>query len=173
MSEVYVLDANALIQPKRRFYPFDACPGYWKAILWHRNQNSVVSVDRVRDEIERCQDELSAWVQNEYGLDRFVSTGEPAVVQRYAEMIACVQAQPQFKLAAKEEFARAEEADAWVAAYAKATAGGVVVTLEEYSPDAQKRVPLPNVCRAFDLEWITPFEMLRRLGVRLDWEGPA
>jgi hypothetical protein len=48
-----------------------------------------------------------------------------------------------------------------------------VVTLEEYSPDAQKRVPLPNVCRAFDLEWITPFEMLRRLGVRLDWEGPA
>ena len=88
-------------------------------------------------------------------------------------MVAWVQAQPQFKPAAKEEFAHEEEADGWVAAYANATEGGVVVTLETFNADVQKRVPLPNVCRAFDIECITPFEMLRRLEVELDWEEPA
>ena len=39
MSEVparFVLDANAFIQAKRRFYPFDVCPGYWGALVWHQ-----------------------------------------------------------------------------------------------------------------------------------------
>ncbi|CAN5618142.1 DUF4411 family protein [soil metagenome] len=173
MAEIYVLDANALIQAKRRFYPFDVCPGYWKAVLWHRLQNVVLSVDRVRDEIERGKDDLWDWVKASYGVELFVSTDEGAVIKRYGEMVAWVQAQPQFKPAAKEEFSHEEEADAWVAAYAKATEGGVVVTLEEFSADVQKRVPLPNVCRAFDVEWITPFEMLHRLKVELDWDEPA
>lgn len=173
MAEIYVLDTNALIQAKRQFYPFDVCPGYWKAVLWHRAKQTIVTVDRVRDEIERGGDDLWDWVKSSYGVERFASTDAPAVIQRYAEMVAWVHAQPQFKAAAKEEFAHEEEADGWVAAYAKATRGGVVVTLEAFSPDAQKRVPLPNVCRAFDLEWITPFEMLRRLRVKLDWEEPV
>jgi len=59
-----------------------------------------------------------------------------------------------------------------LAAYAKAS-GGVVVTLEEFDPVIRKRVPLPNVCRAFDVEPITPFEMLRRLNVQLSWQAPA
>jgi len=32
------------------------------------------------------------------------------------------------------------------------------------------RVPLVNVCRAFDLGTITPFQLLRRLDVKLDWQ---
>lgn len=58
------------------------------------------------------------------------------------------------------------------AAYAKAT-GRVLVTLEEHKPDAKSKVPLVNVCRAFNVETITPFEMLRRLDIRLTWQPPA
>jgi hypothetical protein len=70
----------------------------------------------------------------------------------------------------KDEFQHV--ADGWLAAFAKANSH-VVVTLEEYDPLIRKKVPLPNVCRAFDVEWITPFEMLRRLNVQLDWESPS
>ena len=50
---VYLLDANVFIQAKRRFYPFDVCPGYWEALCWHREQGTVMSLDKVANELER------------------------------------------------------------------------------------------------------------------------
>ena len=47
-----------------------------------------------------------------------------------------------------------------------------MVTLEEYDPLRRNRVLLVNVCRAFGVETITPFEMMRKLGVKLDWKAP-
>jgi Domain of unknown function (DUF4411) len=71
MNEVYVLDTNVFIQAKRTFYPFEVCPGYWKAMSWHRKSGRVMSIDRVRDEIERGGDDLWSWVQTAYGQDGF------------------------------------------------------------------------------------------------------
>ena len=68
------------------------------------------------------------------------------------------------------EFAGEEVADGWLAAYAKSRTSTVVVTLEEFNAQARRKVQLPNICKAFEVEWITPFEMLRRLGVELDWK---
>ena len=169
-AERYALDANAFIQAKRRFYGFDFCPGYWRALIWHSRQGTVPSIDRVKEELLRGGDELADWVSEELGDAGFSETTTAAVAEKYAQMLAWVMAQPQFSDPAKAEFQQV--ADGWLAAYAKA-GGYVVVTLEEFSPDARRRVPLPNVCRAFDVSTITPFEMLRRLGARLNWEAPS
>ena len=75
-------------------------------------------------------------------------------------MVIWVQAQTQFLDYAKEQFAQV--ADGWLVAYAKRT-GGTVVTLEEFDPNVRRRVPIPNVCRAFDVDFVTTFEMLRSL----------
>ena len=41
--------------------------------------------------------------------------------------------------------------------------GYEVVTLETLSqPTAIKRIKIPNVCNAFDVNYVTPFEVLRR-----------
>ena len=173
MSEVYVLDANIFVQAKRKFYPFDVCPGYWEALIWHRKSGRVVSIDRVRDEIERGGDDLWDWVQAGYGKEGFASTAEAAVIRWFGEMEDWLRAQPQFLPQARAEFASEEVADGWLVAYAKSRSSAVVVTLEEFNADARRRVPLPNVCRAFDVVPITPFEMLRRLGVKLDWKEPS
>jgi hypothetical protein len=69
----------------------------------------------------------------------------------------------QFRQAAKDEFARV--ADGWLAAYAKANRH-VVVTLEEFNNESQKRVPLPNVCRQFEVDYVNTFEMLEILGTK-------
>jgi hypothetical protein len=45
--------------------------------------------------------------------------------------------------------------------------GYAVVTHELPSPTSKKRVKLPDLCLAFRVPYVNPFEMLQRLGVRL------
>ena len=42
----------------------------------------------------------------------------------------------------------------------------VVVTHEEFAPAAKRKVPMPNVCVEFDVEYVNTFEMLRSLNER-------
>ena len=168
--EKYALDANAFIQAKRRFYALDFCPGYWRTLIWHQQQDRLCSVDKVRDELLRGGDDLTQWVEQQFGAPAFADTTTPSVSGIYSQMLTWVMAQPQFLDSAKAEFQQV--ADGWLSAFAKAD-GFVVVTLEEFDPVIRKKVPLPNVCRAFDVKTITPFEMLRRLSVQLDWQPPA
>ncbi|HEY0366477.1 MAG TPA: DUF4411 family protein [Pyrinomonadaceae bacterium] len=169
-EERYVLDANAFIQAKRRFFGLDFCPGDWRALIWHQQQGRLCSIDKVQHELSRGGDDLSDWVEQQLGATAFTTTSTPEVAAVYGQMLAWVIAQSQFLDSAKAEFQQV--ADGWLAAFAKAN-NYIVVTLEEFDPLVRKKVPLPNVCRAFDVETITPFEMLRRLGVRLDWQSPA
>jgi hypothetical protein len=165
----YCLDANVFIQAKRRFYGLDFCPGYWQALVWHQGRGTLRSIDKVKEELLRGGDDLADWVSQKFGAAAFSDTSTSTIAGTYAEMLAWVMAQPLFFEPAKTEFQQV--ADGWLAAYAKANAH-VVVTLEEYDPVVRKKVPLPNVCRAFDVETINPYEMLRRLNVRLTWQAP-
>jgi hypothetical protein len=168
-SHSYVLDANAFIQPHRRFYPFDLCPGYWRALQWHRTRSGVCSIDRVGDELLDGEDKLSDWVKSDLPKAFFETTADLEVVGWYRKLAEWVNAEPQFLDQAREEFATA--ADGWIVAFAKAREA-IVVTLEVFDPNIRKRVPIPNLCRAFDVEPITPFEMLRRLKVEFSWRPP-
>lgn len=164
--ESYVLDSNVFIQAHRKFYAFSICPGYWEALCWHRTNGRVRSVDKVGDELEHGGDALWDWARDSFGAEGFCNTAVAAEV--FGTMAAWVQGQNQFTPAAKAEFMGV--ADGWLCAFAKAN-GSVLVTLEEHKPDAKGKVPLVNVCKAFDVETITPFEMLRRLGIRLSWQS--
>ena len=57
----------------------------------------------------------------------------------------------------------------WLVAYAKSNGQHVVVTHEELSPDAKRRVPLPNVCKQFSVDYTDPFAMLKDLKARFTW----
>jgi hypothetical protein len=165
----YLLDANVFIEAHRRYYAFDICPGFWDWLLHHQETNRLVSIDRVRTELS-TGDALDRWLKDTAPAGLFLSTQESAVVAHFGEMMAWVQGNPQFLPAAKAEFAQV--ADGWLAAYAKAH-GHVLVTHEEYAAGVRKRVPLPNVCRQFAIDYIDTFAMLRRLEARFRWEQPA
>ena len=85
-------------------------------------------------------------------------------------MQAWVQSNAQFLQAAKHEFAQA--ADGWLAAYAKAH-DAIVVTNEAYNPSSRRRVPLPNLCKVFDVEVCNTADMLRGLGVKFELRMPS
>ena len=167
-SPVYVLDTNVFVQAHRRHYAFEICPGFWDCLRHHHEAGRIVSIDRVRDEI-LAGDALETWVKASAPSTLFATTADGAVTQNYADMVRWVQAEAQFRLEAKTEFAQV--ADGWLCAYAKANVQHVVVTHEELSPQAQRRVPLPNVCQQFGVDYIDPFSMLKDLKVRFRWSA--
>jgi len=75
-------------------------------------------------------------------------------------MVEWVYAESQYQDAAKAEFASV--ADGWLVAYAKVNRH-TVVTHEEYRPESKRRIPIPNVCQEFDVEYVNLFDMLRDL----------
>ena len=164
---VFVLDANVFIEAHKRYYGLDLCPGFWACLRHYAGRRRLLSIDRVRTELLAGGDALTEWVKDApEGL--FVSSAEPEVGAAFAGMMAWVQDSTQFRPEAKAEFAAV--ADGWLAAYAKLH-GAVVVTHERYSPNVKRRVPLPNVCRQFDVVARDTFDMLRELEVRFDWRN--
>jgi hypothetical protein len=159
----YVLDASVLIEAHQKYYAASICPGFWMSLGRQHAKKRVCSIDRVKTELLAGNDQLSAWAKEAAPKTFFKRTADKKVVDAFADMVNWVQSEQQFTPEAKSQFASV--ADGWVIAYAKAN-GLVVVTHEEYAPDVKKKVPMPNVCVEFGVEYCDTFEMLRELGVQ-------
>ena len=120
----YVLDSNVFIESVRRYYAFDIAPAFWQALIEHAENGRLQSIDRVKAEIDRGKDELKDWANGQFH-QWFVSSDQPDVIESYRQIIIWAYGQDRFTDAAKAEFAREENADAWVVAYAReGTCGG-------------------------------------------------
>lgn len=65
------------------------------------------------------------------------------------------------KQIAKDEFAKQDNADAWLLAHAMKK-GFTIITFERPSPEAKKRIMIPNVAKDHNIKTITLFEFLER-----------
>ena len=168
MSDRFLLDANAFIEPRDRYYSYDICPGYWTALAQQHTVGCVISIDRVRGELvpksKDDWDDIAEWIERKIPSDFFKQTKDLAVIEKFQEIVNWVYNQSQFSDPAKAEFASV--ADGWLVAYA-AQNEMTVVTHEEYAPEAKRKVPIPNMCLEFDVAYQNTFEMLRDLRVKL------
>lgn len=162
---IYVLDTNVFIEAARRYYAFDIAPAFWRALVEHAERGRLLSIDRVKKEIVLGNDELKRWTRGDFH-SRFASTTDADITEAYSRIVTWVYGQRQFTDAAKAEFADIKGVDGWVIAYAMAKRC-VVVTHEQFNPDIRRKVPIPNVCREFGVQYVDTFQMLRELGVRL------
>lgn len=160
----YVLDANVFIQAARHHYAFDIVPSFWDSLVQQAQIGALLSIDRVKTEIDRGKDLLTDWANNDFKT-WFVSTNNTEVVDAYARIMLWALDQNQFTDSAKADFASADNADAWLVAFALSETCEVV-THEQFRSDAKARIPIPNVCKEFSLQCVNTFEMLRLLGVR-------
>lgn len=162
---VYVLDANVFIDAARTYYAFDLAPTFWEGLVQKAREGRLLSIDRVKDEIDRGKDELARWAAGDFNR-WFASTDDEAVLAEYRSLMRWAVKQPQFNGAAKDEFAEAKNADAWLVAYARAR-GAIVVTNEKPDLKIRRRIKIPNVCQAFAVAYVDIFQMLRALELRL------
>jgi hypothetical protein len=163
----YVLDANIFIQSARKWYAFDIVPGFWNNLIRFAKNNEVISINKVLAELKKGKDDLSDWAQNEFKFAFQQDNNQVDVLESYRTIIKSVSSKTQYSIEAKEEFADDENADAWLIAYAK-THKSIIVTHENFDPKIKRKVPIPNVCREFDIEYIDTFEMLRKLNIKLN-----
>ena len=161
----FVLDANVLIDAHRRYYSFDIAPCFWRTLLDLADKGHVISIDKVKQELINSdkEDALNKWANSNF-TQWFLSTDNEEVIKAYREVINWSVGQAQYFDYAKAEFAG--NADSWLVAYARAN-DCIVVTHEQYSRDARKRILIPNACRAFGVDCMNTFEMLRKLNANL------
>lgn len=74
-----------------------------------------------------------------------------------------------FKQPAKAKFLSG--ADPWLIAKAKII-GAKLVTHEVSAPDSKVRVPIPDVCAAFDVVCTQPHEALRAMAASFTFKAP-
>jgi predicted nucleic acid-binding protein len=160
---MYLLDANVFIEAAKRYYAFDLVPQFWTRLIEQEKAGRLCSIDRIRDELRRGKDRLAQWASTDFS-EAFRNSAEAKTIKAYSKVMNWVQEQPQLIPAAKDEFARC--ADGWLVAYAIAHAC-TVVTHEVFDANTRRRVKIPNVCRAFDIQYVDTYAMLRRLGIQL------
>ena len=162
--ERYVLDANVFMTAYHHYYAPDLCPGFWDCLSHYFSNGELVILDRVRDEVLSPQ-ELVRWLNSDIA-GTFSSTADAQVAAAYGQVMASVRENPQFMQAAVDEFARG--ADGWLVAYSIVNST-VLVTNEVYDANVRRRVPIPNLCANFVVNYVNTFEMLRRLGAHFTW----
>lgn len=161
----YVLDANVFIQAARRYYAFDIAPRFWEALVEYAERGRLISIDRVKVELDRGKDELTQWANGRFQ-QRFRPTNRDDVLIVYRQIMQWSQSQHQFAAEARADFADGDNADAWLVAFAHAD-GKIIVTHEEYDQYVRRKIPIPNACQPFKVRCVDTFQMLRELGIRL------
>ncbi|HTR38553.1 MAG TPA: DUF4411 family protein [Bryobacteraceae bacterium] len=155
------LDSNVFLQAKNLYYAFDIAPGFWDVISEGVAKGIVRSPMMVYNELATGADDLADWANTKKRSgELFVEPDER--MQNYFSTIAD-------DIIDKGKFPSAEVAlflkgaDLWVVACAAATEG-IVVTHEKLVGADSKKLKVPNVCKQFGVEYVTCYEMLRRIG---------
>ena len=162
---IFVVDTNVFVQAYKNYYAFDIVPSFWRVIKQHAESGYLISIDRIKREINDYaeEDELKIWVNNEFA-NWFHSTDNESVFTAYRQIIDWSINNRQFTDAAKAEFASV--ADSWLIAFAKSFEY-VLVTQEVLEPNIKRKIPIPNVCQEFGVQYINTFGMMRKLSVNL------
>jgi hypothetical protein len=162
LTSKYVLDTSIFIQAHRVYYALDIAPAFWNFLKTSADENALLSIDRVFDEILKGKDELTNWASKEFSTAFADSKKDPNILQKYANIMQWANNQTQYTQNAKDEFARAENADAWVIAYSL-TYDFTIVTQEVLDENIKRKIPIPNVSKAFNIRYINTFTLLREL----------
>lgn len=150
----YLLDANAFIEAKKRWYGFDFCPAYWDWLDVANAAGTVFSIDRVADEIFAGDDELVDWARPRR--DSFFLKPDGKVLASLSQLSTWATSGA-YEASAVTTFL--EIADSYLVAHAHAY-DHTVVTHEKVA-NSQRMVKIPNACVAMDVKYINTFELLR------------
>ncbi len=156
----YLLDANVFIQAHRFYYPMDVFPIFWDWLKRENEKESIFSLDMIFDELKIGEDGLADWC-NKLNRDNWFLSSEDEITQNNLSTIADWVLMQDYKETAKAEFLSV--ADPWLIAKAK-TDNMTVVTQEKSDPNSKRKIFIPDVCMAFDVNFINTVDLLRTLG---------
>jgi len=161
---VYIVDSNFFIQAHRDTYPLDVASSFWNKVKQLAIEGKMISIDKVKDEIFDKNDELESWCKANLPEGFFKDTSE--VLNEYQQVIAwAISKSSHYSQNAINEFLAADEADAFIVAYALSdNASKTIVTQEVSRPEMKSKIKIPEPCNAFNVHYLKAMEMFRELG---------
>ncbi len=158
----YLLDSNIFIQSRKNL-PMDIWNTFWHKIIELAQEGFIFTITKVKEEIERGNDDLSIWMKTNLPNDFFIAE-DATILITYAETQNWVDSQEHFTENAKRTYASV--ADAFLVATAKAK-NMKLVTFEKSNLQSKKRVLIPDACNGIGAQCCDLNTMFRELGVVL------
>ena len=154
----YLLDTNIFITCKNEM-PMDIFHSFWQRLATLAQEEKIFSSLKVKEEIDRGNDELEQWCNDNLPKSFFMPFESHT---EYARLMTWANGSAIFTTAAKQEFALV--ADAYLVATAAAR-GMKVVTFETSDPKCKRRVKVPDACIAIGVKYCSLNDLLHELGV--------
>lgn len=162
----YLFDANVFIEAKNRYYQFSFCPGFWDWMDFVVEDGRAATIDMVKDELLEGKDDLADWIKDRKDAGWFLTVDDEATQKAMGKVSAYVTS-ADFHPPGKAKFMG--KADPWLIAKARVI-GATLVTYETFAPEAKRKVPIPNVCREFDVPFVNTFDVLNRTAARFGYQ---
>ena len=162
MSFQYLLDANTYIQAKNLYYRMKTVPGFWDWLDNQMDSGAVGTVQPIVDELKQGSDPLAEWIGERQS--SAVPVDDVETQEVFSEIVNYIARQPSFAEPHVSDFL--DGADPWLIAKAKVE-GATVVTHEIPVVAASKRVKIPNICKAFEVAYGNPYDLMDVLEARL------
>ena len=155
MKQTFLLDTNVFVNAYRHYYHFSFCPAFWKWVMLQNQQRKVYSIDRVLFELSEIEDDLYNWSKSK-GIELFEDSNSLKVAEKVNEINDWL-IDNEFTEKSINYFY--ESADIWLIAFAILKEYSVVT--HEKVEKTKNKVKIPVVCNAFNVPFVTTFEMLR------------
>lgn len=160
---IYVVDSNFFIQAHRVSYPLDVAFSFWNKVKQLAEEGKIISIDKVKNEIYDKNDALEEWCKANLPEDFFKESSE--VMATYGQVAAwAISRSSHYLPNALNEFLDADEADAFIVAYALADPNNrIVVTQEISEPNRKNKIKIPEACIALNVQFVNTMDMFRQL----------
>lgn len=158
----YIFDTNIFIRSKNDM-PINLWPSFWNKLQQMVNDGCIYSCSKVKEEIERGNDELTKWIKDNAPASFFIGA-DTEVLSQLRETQNWANSNPIFRPTARNNYADA--ADAYLVATAKAK-HLTLVTYETSDPTCQKRVKIPDACDALGVRYCDLNTVLRELNITI------
>lgn len=178
MAPKYVLDTDSLISPHRFFYPFDLAESFWKCLSERKGEIWIAPIEVYNEIMDGSEeDELKKWARE--NKDAFVEADEETqlILGDLLRALRGTYTDKRIRQFLRRDDGK-DKADAYVIAMAKRY-GAAVVTFELPKGLAKKHnqlldteIKIPNVCNMLNVRYINLFQMLRELGVVINFNCP-
>ncbi len=157
----YLLDTNIFIESRKNL-PMDVWTTFWNKLSELAMSGQVVSSIKVKDEIAKGYDELSAWVKGHVPSSFFLPI-DSQDMEVFAQLQNWAMGKD-FTDTAKNEFAT--NADAYIISTACAKQM-TLVTFEKSNPQRKNRVMIPDACAAIGAACCDLNAMLRSMDITI------
>lgn len=164
MNLQYLIDANIFITASRSFYDFEFGSKFWDFLVEQAKNGKIASIDKVLNELNNGDDKLKEWANKDFS-KYFISTETDNVLTQYANLMEWADnKRNQYSQNAIDEFMKENNADTWLIALALTDIHKyIIVTFEKENNQIKRKIPIPNVCNEFNINYCNLYQMLKEL----------